>query len=72
MIYVSVYLFTYSFYTSFAHSRYYHEELEVTQAPRGIRVLRAVGGSVNGSDASHGRLRETVDGVREVLQDDPR
>ncbi|KAK8384657.1 hypothetical protein O3P69_014319 [Scylla paramamosain] len=49
-----------------------HEELEVTQAPRGVRVLRAVGGSVNGSDASHGRLRETVDGVREVLQDDSR
>ncbi|KAK8384876.1 hypothetical protein O3P69_014443 [Scylla paramamosain] len=49
-----------------------HEELEVTQAPRGVRVLRAVGGSVNGSDASHGRLRETVDGVREVLQDVPR
>ncbi|KAK8384771.1 hypothetical protein O3P69_014372 [Scylla paramamosain] len=49
-----------------------HEELEVTQAPRGVRVLRAVGGSVNGSDASHGRLRETVDGVREVLLDVPR
>ncbi|XP_063885570.1 probable glutamate receptor isoform X2 [Scylla paramamosain] len=41
-------------------------ELEVTQAPRGVRVLRAVGGSVNGSDASHGRLKETVDGVREL------
>ncbi|KAK8384766.1 hypothetical protein O3P69_014368 [Scylla paramamosain] len=49
-----------------------HEELEVTQAPRGVRVLQAVGGSVNGSDTRHGRLRETVDGVREVLQDVPR
>ncbi|KAK8384549.1 hypothetical protein O3P69_014255 [Scylla paramamosain] len=49
-----------------------HEELEVTQAPRGVRVLRAVGDSVNGSDGSHGRLRETVDGVREVLQDVPK
>ncbi|XP_063885575.1 glutamate receptor ionotropic, delta-2-like [Scylla paramamosain] len=43
-----------------------HEELEVTQAPRGVRVLQAVGGSVNGSDTRHGRLRETVDGVREL------